>query len=227
MSFAVSFGQTGSFIQDVACARALRKLARHYMDEFGFHSTQLHLVYHQWMGQFPMQRERAAALIAGSALIAGVIDADKVVIKTVDEALGVPRAEVNAEAVDTVRYVLRTFSAPQTVDSPAIEFETALIESEVRSILEAIFALSGDVFWESAYRAFQLGYLDLPFSPHADNANRLISMRDGNRSIRIVDAGSVPISAADAATERRLLESRTDRADKTYRQMLGDISLMV
>ncbi|MDP1535139.1 MAG: hypothetical protein Q8L92_16310, partial [Rubrivivax sp.] len=92
LSFAVSFGQTGSFIQDVATARVLRKLAREYVDEFGFGAMQLRLVYHQWMGQFPMQRERAAALIAGSALVAGVIGADKIVVKTVDEALGVPRA---------------------------------------------------------------------------------------------------------------------------------------
>lgn len=227
MSFAVSFGQTGSFVQDVATARVLRRLARHYLDDCGFAAMQLRLVYHQWMGQFPMQRERAAALIAGSALIAGVIDADKIVVKTVDEALGVPRAEVNAEAVDMVRYVLRTFNAPDTVDSPSIEIEAALIESEVRAILDAVFALSGGAFWESVYRAFQLGYLDLPFSPHADNANLLVSMRDTNQSIRILDAGKVPISAADAATERRLLASRTDRCEKTYRQMLSDIALMV
>jgi methylaspartate mutase epsilon subunit len=226
-SFAVSFGQTGSFIQDVATARVLRRLVRQYLDEFGFEAMQLRLVYHQWMGQFPMQHERAAALIVGSALVAGVIDADKIVVKTVDEALGVPRSEVNAEAVDTVRYVLRTFAAPETVDSPAIALEAALLESEVRSILGAIFALSGEAFWESVYRAFQLGYLDLPFSPHADNANQLVSMRDANRSIRIADPGRVPISADDAATERRLLETRADRGEKTYRQMLSDISLMV
>lgn len=226
-SFAVSFGQTGSFIQDVATARVLRKLARHFLDEHGFADVQLRLVYHQWMGQFPMQRERAAALIAGSALVAGVIDADKIVVKTVDEALGVPRPEVNAEAVDTVRYILRTFATPDLVDSPAIQQEATLVESQVRSVLEAIFALSGDAFWESVYRAFQLGYLDVPFSPHADNANRLVTMRDGNRSIRIVDPGGVPISNADAAAERKLLESRVDRSEKTYRQMLSDITLMV
>ncbi|MCW5601981.1 methylaspartate mutase subunit E [Nitrosomonas sp.] len=226
-SFAVSFGQTGSFVQDVATARVLRKLCRHYLDEFGFESVQLRLVYHQWMGQFPMQRERAAALIAGSALVASLIDADKIVVKTVDEALGVPRSEVNAEAVDVVRYVLRTFTTPEVVNSPTIELEAELIESEVRSLMKVIFNLSGDVFWESVYRAFQLGYIDLPFSPHADNANKLITMRDANRSIRIADTGLVPISYADAATERRLLDSRSDRLEKTYRQMLVDISLMI
>lgn len=226
-SFAVSFGQTGSFVQDVAAARVLRALTRHYLGEFGFGAVHTYLVYHQWMGQFPMQRERAHALIVGSALIAGVIGADKIVVKTVDEALGVPRPEVNAEAVETVRYVFRTFGCAQTVDSAQIGEEASLIESEVRSILDAIFALSGEVFWESVYRAFQLGYLDVPFSPHADNANKLISMRDANQSIRMADAGNVPISRQAAETERRLLDSRTDRSEKTYRQMLSDITLMV
>ncbi|MBK7674431.1 MAG: methylaspartate mutase [Candidatus Accumulibacter sp.] len=189
LSFAVSFGQTGSFTQDVATARVLRRLVRKALDENGFEAMQVHMVYHQWMGQFPMQRERAAALIAGSALVAGVIDADKIVVKTIDEALGVPRPEVNAEAVDTVRYVLRTFAAPKMIESSSIEVEAALLESEAGNILDAIYGLSGDMFWESVYRAFQLGWLDIPFSPHADNANRLISMRDANHSIRIVEPG--------------------------------------
>jgi len=45
----------------------------------------------------------------GISVISSLICADQIVVKTIDEALGVPRAEVNAERVDTVRYVLRTF----------------------------------------------------------------------------------------------------------------------
>jgi methylaspartate mutase epsilon subunit len=226
-SFALSFGQTGSFIQDVATARVMRKLSRELLNEHGFSSMQTRLVYHQWMGQFPMDRPRAAALIAGSALLAGAIDADKVVVKTVDEALGVPRAEANAEAVDAVRYVLRTFGAPGGLNAPEIDAESELIESQARSMLNAIFGLSGDAFWESVYRAFQKGWIDLPFSPHSDNAGRLVTMRDGNRSIRIVDPGSMPISAEDLAREHSLLATRVDNETKAYRRMLADISLMV
>jgi len=87
--------------------------------------------------------------------------------------------------------------------------------------------LSGDVFWESVFRAFQMGFLDVPFSPHADNANKLVSMRDSHRSIRIADAGNVPISKADAAREKELLISSDNRLDKTYRQLLGDINMMM
>lgn len=225
-SFAVSFGQTGSFIQDIATARVLRTLVRRYLDQSGFEAMRTYLVYHQWMGQFPMQRERAAALIAGSTVIASLIGADKIVAKTVDEALGVPRPEVNAQAVDTVRYTLRTFACAEPVGSELIDREAALIEDEVHSIMNAIFSLPGDAFWESVFRAFQLGYLDVPFCPHGDNANKLITMRDANASIRIADAGQVPISPAAVELERQLLASRSDRADKTYRQMLADITLM-
>ena len=89
-----------------------------------------------------------------------------------------------------------------------IEREAALIESETKSILDAIFAISGTAFWESIFRAFQLGYLDVPFAPHADNANRLLSVRDGNGSIRIAAPAAVPISSEDAQLEKELLESQ-------------------
>jgi len=231
VSFAVSFGQTGSMIQDLATAKVLKKLARHYLDLFGFERVRVYLVYHQWMGQFPPQREKAAALIVGSSLISSMVGADKIVVKTVDEALGVPAAEVNAEAVDTVRYVLKTFgyaeSLTESMTSPLVEREADLIESESKSILQAIFEISGDVFWESVFRAFQMGYLDIPFSPHTDNANKLISMRDINGSVRIQDPGNVPISEQDAITEKAILSSNVSKADKTYRHLLADINIMV
>ncbi|MFK8016065.1 MAG: methylaspartate mutase subunit E [Gammaproteobacteria bacterium] len=226
LSFAVSFGQTGSVVQDIATARVLRKLTRHYLDECGFGDTRDYLVYHQWMGQFPAQRPKAAALIACSSLIANLVGADKIVVKTVDEALGVPTAGINAEAVDTVGYVMRTFQSAGDITSPLIDLETALIESQVRTMLDKIFSVSGDVFWESVFRAFQSGWIDVPFSPHADNANQLISMRDGNGSIRIKEPGAMPISDQDLAAEHRLLESREQDEDKTYRQLLKDITVM-
>lgn len=227
LSFAVSFGQTGSMIQDIATARVLRTLAREYLDAFDFKATQLYLVYHQWMGQFPIERPKAAALISGSTLISSIIGADKIVVKTVDEALGVPAAEVNAEAVETVRYLLRTFRCSEPVSSPEIEREAELLESETRTLMQAIFDLPGEVFWESVFSAFRMGYLDIPFSPHADSANRLLSMRDANASIRIVDPGAMPILAQDAALELELVASHTHRADQSYRQLLADINLMM
>src|SRR5216117_3249248 len=104
-SFAVSFGQTGSVVQDIATAHILKTLTRDYLQMFGFESMRTYLVYHQWMGRFPPQRAKAAALIASSSVIGSMISADKIVVKTVDEALGIPDWSTNVDAVDMVKYI--------------------------------------------------------------------------------------------------------------------------
>lgn len=226
-SIAVSFGQTGSFVQDIALADVLKRLTRKYLDDYGFHKTRNYLVYHQWMGQFPPQRAKAASLISGSTLISSMISADKIVVKTVDEALGVPDMESNSEAVETVKYLLQRFKCPEPVNSVLITEETRLIESEVASIMQSIFEMPGEYFWESVFRAFQLGYLDVPFSPHADNANKLITMRDKNGSIRITEKGNLPISKKDADLEKQLLIAGLNDGEKNYLHLLSDINIMV
>lgn len=225
-SFAVSFAQMGSMTQDIACARVLRKLARHYLDLFGFEDVPLHLVYHQWMGQFPADAPRAGALITASCQIATMIGADKIVVKTIDEALGVPDAEVNAEAVRCVRYVMDRLGCRDQITSPEIEKEVVLLESEVGTVLDAIFKLSGDLFWESVFRAFQAGMIDVPFAPHIDNANRLVTMRDLNGSIRIKDPGNLPITPEDLMAERRQLADRQKAPIESFHQLLSDINIM-
>ena len=52
-------------------------------------------------------------------------------------------------------------------------------------------------------------------------------MRDSNRSIRIAERGNVPISQQDARHEKQLLASSGSQADKNYRQLLGDINMMM
>jgi methylaspartate mutase epsilon subunit len=179
------------------------------------------------MGQFPRDREKAAALIVGSSIIAGIIQADKVVVKTVEEALGVPNAQVNAEAIKAVRYAMNTFDAADRLDSEAVHREATLIRSQALCILNAIYNMPGESFWESVFRAFQKGYIDLPFSPHADNANKLNCIRDANRSIRIVNPGNLPISDFDMQQELALLKTGDGSTRETAARLLSDINVMV
>ena len=103
----------------------------------------------------------------------------------------------------------------------------APVESEVRSILNAIFEMSGETFLENVHCAVQFGYLDLLFPPRANNANLLVTMREANRSICIADPGKVPISAYGSALERRLLLMHADCGEKAYRQLSGHTALMM
>ena len=77
------------------------------------------------------------------------------------------------------------------------------------------------------FTAFKAGVLDVPFAPHADNPNELLTMRDANGSIRIAKRGRVPITDADADREAQLLGRGSDGSTDSYRQILADINVMV
>ncbi|MGH8915993.1 MAG: methylaspartate mutase, partial [Acidimicrobiia bacterium] len=85
-SFSVSFGQTGSLEQDLAVAAVLREKSTEVLDRFGFEGVRVRLAYHQWMGAFPADRDLASHAIAASSVGAALSGADKVVVKTRDEA---------------------------------------------------------------------------------------------------------------------------------------------
>lgn len=225
-SFTVSFGQTGSIAQDIAVAKLLRTMTREILTKFGFEDVQVYLAYHQWMGQFPVDRSKATALITCSALIARLVDADKIIVKTVDEALGVPAPEVNADAAKVVKYVFETFQLADELESDNVALEMSLIRSEAELILEYILELPGDAFWQSVYRAFQQGAIDIPFSPHSENANNLITLRNSHGSIRIVNPGGMPISKESLELEESLLNERVIDPNGSYKAILADISIM-
>ena len=224
-SFSISFGQTGSFIQDLAIGRVMRTLARRHLATFGFSGVQVRLVFHQWMSAFPGDTDRAADLIGMATLIGRFVEADKIVIKTRHEALGVPPVEVNCEAVRQTRYILDTFSPVGGLTSPDIEEECALLGREVESVMSAIFDLGGRQFWESVHRAVTTGLIDVPYSPHDQNHNRLKTARGRDGAIRIVEPGRVPIAGADLASERRLLGAHQATTNATAQQILRDINI--
>ncbi|MCH7626853.1 MAG: methylaspartate mutase subunit E [Chloroflexi bacterium] len=225
-SFSVSFGQTGSFSQDIALAKVLMSMARDYLDRFGFSDVDVYLVYHQWMGDFPMERDKAGDLIAMSAVIARLARADKIIVKTRDEALGLPTAQSNCDAVRDVRYIFEKFPVTGAVTSEAIEEEAELIGGEVRHLMDAIFNMEGDAFWESVYKAVRDGMIDIPFAPHRMNANKMLTTRDRYQAIRISEPGNVPMCSQDRAKETSLLKLNSDEDAGFFNKMIKDIHVM-
>ena len=226
-SFAVGFGQTGSLVQDMALGRVLLEKCIHYLRQFGFDDVNVYLVYHQWMGAFPMDREKSGALIALSAVVARLVAADKIVTKTKDEAFGIPTPEANCEAVQYVRYIFEKFPVVDLVDNETIAVEADLIGSEVDYVMETIFDMRGDVFWESVYQAFRRGFLDVPFAPHRVNPNKLLTVRDRYHAIRIKDPGMVPMRPRDLKREQELLKAYLDPYDSFFDKAMKDIYIMV
>ncbi len=226
-SFSLSFSETGSSIQDLALARVLRHSAAEFLARFGFADVNVFIVYHQWMGAFPYDVEPANALIAIGAHKAAIIGADKVVTKTKDEARGLPSLESNAEAVRLVHYVLCHSQAMANVDSPEVSEEAARIQGETDAVMTAIFDLPNQAFWNSVAVAFEKGIIDVPFSPHEQNANRMVTRRGQGDGIFISEAGNVPIPPYLLAAEHAALNAAEKTKDQgLFKSLVQDINLM-
>ena len=210
----------------MALAAVLRRKSRDYLEHFGFGTVEVRLVYHQWMGAFPNDRDRADHLIATSAFMARLAGVDKLVTKTRDEAFGIPTIDANTRAVRQVIYGLECMGMTSPPGGDTIEREVELISGEVDHLLSAIFDQPGESFWHGVYRSVKSGMIDVPFAPHGSNANRLLALRDGDGAIRIREPGGVPVRDDDLARERACLDGRDDGGLSIVDRLTGDIMVM-
>jgi len=225
-SFAVSFSQTGSVEQDVALAQVLRDQAGRLLARFGFSDVRVSLVYHQWMGAFPTEPALAWQLIAISTAISRLIGADKLVVKTPDEASGIPSIDSNVAAVRAVRYVLAMFPGGCSVAGPLVEQERELIDSEVSHLMEQVLGQHPSSLLAAVHRSVLAGIIDVPFAPHEQNAGGLITDRGPDRRIRILEPGAVPLRSNDLQAERKLLGTRSGSDGQLWERLLHDVRIL-
>jgi methylaspartate mutase epsilon subunit len=221
-SFSVSFAQQGSMNQDIVTGAVLRKLAKHYAAEIDCADAAIHLVYHQWMGAFPSKQDYAEQLINLSTVIASMVGADKIITKTREEATGIPTREANAKTVADTQYCLGILNGlPTIVDQQ----EEEILTLEVQAIIEAVFNDPADTLWRKVFNSIKNGIIDVPFSPHIINQNAMITIRDANRNIRIIERGNVPIPDRSYDYERAQCDLSKDTTS-IVNDIIRDIGIM-
>jgi len=221
-SFSVSFAQNGSMTQDIVTGEVLKKLAKHYAEEIDCGDAIINLVYHQWMGAFPMNKDFAEQLINMSTVIASMVGADKIITKTREEASGIPTKEANAKTVANTQYTLRILNGlPKVVD----EEEEEILTLEVMAIMEAVFNDPADTLWRKVFNSIKNGIIDVPFSPHIINHNEMITIRDANKNIRIINRGNVPIPDRCFEYERAQCDLSKDTTS-IVNDIIHDIGIM-
>ena len=221
-SFSVSFSQSGSMNQDIVTGAVIRKMAAHYAKQINCGDATINLVYHQWMGAFPMDKKYAEQLISMSTVIAAMVGADKIITKTKQEASGIPTKEANAETVANTQYLLRILNGlPNVVD----EEEEEILTLEVQAIMEAVFNDPADTLWRKVFNSIKNGTIDVPFSPHIINHNNMITVRDAKKNIRIIKCGNVPIPQRCFEYEKSKCDLNKDTTD-IVNDIIHDIGIM-
>lgn len=221
-SFSVSFSQQGSMNQDIVTGAVLKKLARYYAEQINCGDAAIHLVYHQWMGAFPTNKDYAEQLINMSTVIASMVGADKIITKTREEASGIPTKEANAKTVANTQYTLGILNGlPNVVDAE----EEEMLTLQVKAIMEAVFNDPADTLWRKVFNSIKNGIIDVPFSPHIINHNNMITIRDAKKNIRIIKRGNVPIPDRCYAYDKAQCDLTKDTTS-IVNDIIHDIGIM-
>jgi methylaspartate mutase epsilon subunit len=177
------------------------------------------------MGGFPEDESRAFAVIGLGAVTAVLSRADKVIVKTPHEAMGIPTREANACGLRTTRQTVNMLAGQKLDGGPQLQVEVDLIKAEVRCLLERTRELGKGHWAEGSAAAFKSGVLDVPFAPSVYNRGRMLPIRDDEGFVRIYQPGQLPLTKEILAyhADRLAARARTERRSLGFQMVTDDI----
>lgn len=209
-SVSVGYAEQGCRIQDLAAIETMRRLCSEWLDNAGHKNMLVNTVFHQYMAAFPPDEVSAQQLILASATTAGLSGASRVLVKTAVESTRIPLVQDNIDAIQTVKLGLESASRVR-VSSTEIEVEATLIETEVNSILEAVFIRGRGTLEQGIIRGFQDGIIDVPFSPSVYNRGDVQTARGVDGAVRFVTFGGLPFDSDVKQFHRGEIDRRRSR----------------
>ncbi|MBP2326485.1 methylaspartate mutase epsilon subunit [Kibdelosporangium banguiense] len=187
-SVSLSYAQQTNPDQDREAILALQRLADELLPD-----VDSHIVVYAYMGVYPRTIHGATNLLVEAARLAVRTGASRLIVKTTAEAHWIPTIADNVSALETA-----AAAAAAEPRMPADDVDTG-IYAEARTLIDAVTSLSDDL-GQALAAAFRLGYLDIPYCLHPDNAGRTRSYIDSAGRLNWSRVGSMPIRATDRAT---------------------------
>ncbi|MDD4212781.1 MAG: methylaspartate mutase subunit E [Bacilli bacterium] len=221
----VGYGMGGNVVQDVASIRTLQKLTDEYLHQYGYHDVIVTTVFHQWMGGFPADEDKAMGLISMSSTVAALSKATKMITKTPYESIGIPTKEANARGIKASKLVVTLLEDQQYVDSEALEAEEKQITSEVKSLLDSVYAVGEGDLVIGTIKAFEQGLIDVPFAPSKYNYGKMLPARDNDGHIRILEFGNLGFTDDIKQFHRQKLQERAQAEGRevSFNMTIDDI----
>lgn len=207
-SITLGYGQGGNLFQDTAALISLKSLAHEYFKREGFDDYELSTVFHQWMGGFPENEAKAFAVIGWGATVAVLAGADKIIVKSPHEAMGIPTKEANAAGLQCTRQAVNMLRDHKFPIGTEHKKEIAQIENEVHSIMDTVYRLGNGDIEDGIIAAFEAGAMDIPFAPSVHNQGKILPMRDNEGYIRVFAKGNLALNNEIMDYHRAKLEER-------------------
>ncbi|QSB17149.1 methylaspartate mutase [Natronosporangium hydrolyticum] len=209
----VSYAQQTNQAQDREAVAALRRLCRRLLPDLNWH-----VVIYAYMGVYPTSPSGARRLLAHAAELAAESGAERLIVKTVVEAVRIPTIEENRDALEVAAATARATARVGSDDEPGADSQ---IYQEAVALIEAVLELDTDV--GAALRvAFLRGYLDIPFCLHPDNRGQTRSYLDDSGRLRWADIGKLPLGTVVDVGRRERVDCATLMASLSYMRQKYD-----
>ena len=204
-SVSLGYAEQGNRAQDVAAMRVLRDMAGKTLANLGHHGVRVNTVFHQYMAAFPLDLGRSRDLILASASTARAAGATRVLTKSPVEAIMIPTLADNRDGLALSRLGIQT---QPDVPAADVDAEELLIRAEVEQIFDSVLMCGGGVVAQGVVRAFELGYLDIPFAPSGHNRGEVMTARDNRGAVRFLRTGRLQLSPEIRAAHRDKMDAR-------------------
>jgi len=215
----------GHMAQDIAWARVLRKLAREYLDKFGYKDVIVPGLFLDQVPLFPHPQDmgRSFGFLGYSATVAALAEGEAVYVRTIDEAAGIPTKEAHAVSYRAAKFIFDVIRAQKfDIDNEEIRTEERITELEVRAIMDKILDLGGGDIAVGYEKGVQTGMIDSPLASNINLKSKVLGIRDNKGACRYLDFGNLPIPEEAKEFHREKVAER-ERAER--RKM--DLSVVI
>jgi methylaspartate mutase epsilon subunit len=206
----VGLAEQGNRIQDVASLKVLEQMTHYYFQAFGLVDCRISTVFHQYMAAFPTDMDKSRSLICESSTTATLAQASRIMTKTPVESQHIPTKEDNAEGLHLTKQGIQGAKGIE-VNQEMLEKEMQLLTKEVKAIMGKIIELGKGSLAKGAIKAFEMGILDIPFSPSNFNQNRLLTARDCDGAIRFINPEKLPFDEKTQDFHREKIHQRKSK----------------
>lgn len=190
---AVTLGLTVNLVQDVVALRVLDELLKEYLIKYGCPDVKTYLWSYPFLGVWPRDSARTAALIAWQAAISVLSGVGCMIVKSLDEAFVTPQKEGNVAAVKMAKQIIDVTKGQRLGESEGVIIEQEMLRKEVRATLNRVLELGDGDVAVGMVKAVQMGVLDGVFSPWLGCKNNVVTVRDKTGAIRYLEYGNVPL----------------------------------
>ncbi|MEG1754902.1 MAG: methylaspartate mutase subunit E [Clostridia bacterium] len=220
----VGYGQCGNLVQDIAAIRSLDQLTKEYLHEYGYDTVQITTVLHQWMGGFPADESKAFGVIALGSTVAALSKATKVIVKSPQEAIGIPTMESNAAGLRCTKQVVNMLG-DQKFENDHLTEEMHMICRETHAIVDQCFSLGDGDIALGVCRGIRAGVLDVPFAPCRVNAGLMLPARDNEGAVRILNMGNLPFEKEIVDFHKDKIERRAAAENRkaSFQMVIDDV----